>query len=88
MEKINEQFDQMPNIILGKDLNNKKKRPIIGGPNWSKKSILYKLPYWRNKKLKHDIDVMHVKKNISESTYGTLLGIEGKTRTQTRHART
>ncbi|XP_050246160.1 uncharacterized protein LOC126694124 [Quercus robur] len=78
VEKINEQFDRMPNIILGKDLNNKKKRPIIGGPNWSKKSILYKLPYWRNKKLKHNIDVMHVEKNISESTFRTLLGIEGK----------
>ena len=37
-----------------------------------------KLPYWKNKKLKHNIDVMHVEKNISESTYGTLLGIEGK----------
>ena len=35
-------------------------------------------PNWKNKKLKDTIDVMHVKKNISESTYGTLLGIEGR----------
>jgi len=39
---------------------------------------LYKLPYWKNRKLKHNIDVMHVEKNISESTYGTLLRIEGR----------
>ena len=78
MEKINEQLDRMPNIILGKDPNNKKKHPIIGEPNWSKESILYKLPYWRNKKLKHNIDVTYVEKNISESTLGALLGIEGK----------
>ena len=39
---------------------------------------MYKLPYWKNKKLKHNTDVMHLEKNISESTYGTLLGIEGK----------
>ena len=39
---------------------------------------MYKLPYWKNKKLKHNVDVMHVEKNISESTHGTLLGIEGK----------
>ena len=45
MEKINEQLDRMPNIILGKDLNNKKKCPIIREPNWSKESILDKLPY-------------------------------------------
>ena len=78
VEKIDEQLDRMPNIILGKDPNNKKKRPIIREPNWSKKSILYKLPYQRNKKLKHNIDVMHVEKNISESTFKTLLGIERK----------
>ena len=41
-------------------------------------SILYKLPYWKNKKFKHNIDIMHVENNISESTYGTLLGIEGR----------
>ena len=87
VEKINEQLDQMPNIILGKDPNNKKKHPIIRELNWSKKSILYKLPYQRNKKLKHNIDVMHVEKNISESTFKTLLGIEWKNK-ETMHART
>ena len=67
----------MPNIILGKHPSNKKIQ-LIGEPNWSKVSILYKLPYWKNKKFKHKIDVMYVEKNISENTYGTLLGIEEK----------
>ena len=75
--KIQEQLDRMPNIILGKHPNNKK-RQLIGEPNWSKVSILYKLPYRKNKKLKHNINVMHVEKNISESTYGPLLDIEGR----------
>ena len=75
--KIQEQLDRMPNIILEKHLSNKKRR-LIREPNWSKVSILYKLPYQKNKKLKHNIDVMHVEKNISESTFDTLLGIEGK----------
>ena len=78
MEKINEQLDRMPNIILGNDPNNKKKCQIIRESNWSKESILDKLPYWRNKKFEHNIDVMHVEKNISESTFRTLLGIERK----------
>ena len=77
MEKIQEQLDRMPNIIFGKHPSNKK-RQLIGEPNWSKISILYKLPYWKNKKFKHNIDVMHVEKNISESTYCTLLDIEGR----------
>ena len=32
VEKINEELDRMPNIIIGKDPNNKKKHPIIGEP--------------------------------------------------------
>ena len=75
--KIQEQLDRMPNIILGKHPSNKK-RQLSGEPSWSKVSILYKISYWKNKKLKHNIDVMHVEKNISESIYGTLLGIEGR----------
>ncbi|XP_075670448.1 uncharacterized protein LOC142640260 [Castanea sativa] len=75
--KIQKQLDRIQNIILGK-YPSIKKRQLIGEPNWSNVSILYKLPYWKNKKLKHNIDVMHVEKNISESTYDTLLGIEGK----------
>ena len=37
-----------------------------------------KLSYWKNKKFKHNINVMHMENNINESTYGTLLGIEGR----------
>ena len=77
VEKIQKQLNRMPNIILEKYPSNKK-RQLIGKPNWSKVSILYKFPYWKNKKLRHNINVMHVEKNISETTYGTLLGIEGK----------
>jgi hypothetical protein len=68
----------MPGITLGKNPNGKRPREVIGEPNWKKVSILYELPYWMNKKLKHNIDVMHVEKNISESTFGTMLGIDGK----------
>ena len=73
--KIQEQLDRMSNIIIGKHPSNKK-RQLIGEPNWSKVSILYKLPYWKNKKLKQNINVLYVEKNINESTYGTLLGIK------------
>ena len=65
MGKIQEQLDRMQNIILGKHPSNKK-RQLIGEPNWSNVSILYKLSYWKNKKLKHNIDVMHMENNINE----------------------
>ena len=47
---------------------------------WSKKSIFFRLPYWDHPLVPHNLDVMHIEKNISESILGTLLGIEGKTK--------
>ncbi|KAL5579094.1 hypothetical protein UlMin_011536 [Ulmus minor] len=42
--------------------------------NWRKKSIFYELPYWATIELKHNLDVMHIKKNVCDSLLGTLLG--------------
>ncbi|XP_062100718.1 uncharacterized protein LOC133806640 [Humulus lupulus] len=41
--------------------------------NWRKKSIFYELEYWSTNELKHNIDVMHVEKNVCDSILGTLL---------------
>ena len=38
-----------------------------------KKSIFYELPYWSTIKLKHNIDIMHVEKNVCDSFLGTIL---------------
>jgi hypothetical protein len=40
---------------------------------WNKKSILWELEYWELLDVRHSIDNMHVKKNVCESIYGTLL---------------
>ena len=41
--------------------------------NWSKRSIFYELKYWPDLKLKHNLDVMHIEKNVFESVLNTLL---------------
>ncbi|KAM6574759.1 hypothetical protein CsatA_023086 [Cannabis sativa] len=41
--------------------------------NWRKKSIFYELEYWSANELEHNIDVMHVEKNVCDSILGTLL---------------
>ncbi|XP_021804336.1 uncharacterized protein LOC110748694, partial [Prunus avium] len=48
--------------------------------NWTKKSIFFELKYWSKLKLRHNIDVMHVEKNICDNIIGTLLNIKGKTK--------
>jgi len=38
-----------------------------------KRSILFKLPYWEEFPVRHNIDVMHVEKNVAASIVSTLL---------------
>jgi hypothetical protein len=48
--------------------------------NWRKNSIFFQLPYWKNLLVRHNLDVMHIEKNICESIIGTLLHIDGKSK--------
>ncbi|XP_074267012.1 uncharacterized protein LOC141590313 [Silene latifolia] len=74
-----EQLSGYSNVEFGK--NNKKKRAkgeryIVH--QWKKISIFFQLPYWKHLLLRHNIDVMHVEKNVCESILGTLLDLPGK----------
>ncbi|XP_056688096.1 uncharacterized protein [Spinacia oleracea] len=47
---------------------------------WRKISILFQLPYWKHCSNRHNLDVMHIEKNVFDNVLGTLLDIPGKTR--------
>ncbi|XP_056685978.1 uncharacterized protein [Spinacia oleracea] len=47
---------------------------------WRKKSIFFELPYWSSLLIRHNLDVMHIEKNVCETLLGTLLDIEGKSK--------
>ncbi|WMV58610.1 hypothetical protein MTR67_051995 [Solanum verrucosum] len=57
----------------------KKRKRSNDGP-WKKRSIFFELPYWKHNLLRHNLDVMHIEKNIVDSILGTLLDISGKTK--------
>ena len=63
------------NHVFGK----KQKKTNKNNP-WKKKSILFELPYWKHNTPRHNLDVMHIEKNIFDSVIGTLLDISGKTK--------
>lgn len=48
--------------------------------NWKKKSIFFELPYWKDNLLRHNLDVMHIEKNVCDSIVGTLMNLDGKTK--------
>lgn len=57
----------------------KRKRDDVRS-NWCKRSVFFDLPYWADLKLRHNIDIMHVVKNVTESVVATLFDIKGKTK--------
>ncbi|CAE6012555.1 unnamed protein product [Arabidopsis arenosa] len=40
---------------------------------WKKRSILFKLEYWEDLPVRHNLDVMHVERNVAASIVSTLL---------------
>ena len=63
-------------LIFGKGV----KRKCDESTNWLKKSIFFELSYWRTLLLRHNLDAMHIEKNVCDSVIGTLMNIKGKTK--------
>ena len=57
----------------------KRQKKNNDGP-WKKRSIFFQLPYWKHNTMHHNLDVMHIEKNICDNIIGTLLDISGKTK--------
>ncbi|XP_020426545.1 uncharacterized protein LOC109950821 [Prunus persica] len=76
---INE-LSELREITHGKD---GKKHTIFGfgkDHNWKKHSIFFQLPYWKTLLVRHNLDVMHIQKNVFENVIGTMMSIDGKTK--------
>ncbi|XP_059631038.1 uncharacterized protein LOC132273939 [Cornus florida] len=79
-DDILEQLNLIPEVRFRKGPNNKKRTRVKEELNWTKKSIFFELPYWKTLLLRHNLDVMHIEKNICDNVLGTLMNIEGKTK--------
>jgi hypothetical protein len=78
-DELLRQLDHVTGVQFGKGNGTKRKR-TNDELNWTKKSIFFELPYWSTLKLRHNLDVMHIEKNICDSVLGTLMNIDGKTK--------
>lgn len=82
--KIVEQLQNVENVF-GKNRNSDKRKrkrgkEIIQSYNWKKKSIFFSLPYWEKLLIRHNLDVMHIEKNVCDNELWTLLNVEGRTK--------
>nr|XP_043619647.1 uncharacterized protein LOC122591444 [Erigeron canadensis] len=72
-DQIWEQLSNLPTRIPCKHVGKKRKRDPKVEFNWSKRSIFSELEYWSSVQLKHNLDVMHIKKNVRESLLNTMM---------------
>jgi hypothetical protein len=75
--ELQQQLEKVKDVRPGK-LQRKRKRE--DGQCWSRRSVLWDLPYWADLKLRNNLDVMHIEKNICDNLLGTFLNIEGKSK--------
>ncbi|XP_049347869.1 uncharacterized protein LOC125812416 [Solanum verrucosum] len=47
---------------------------------WKKRSIFWDLPYWSSNMIRHNLDVMHIEKNVFDNVFNTVLEVDGKTK--------
>ena len=50
------------------------------GCGWKKRSIFWDLPYWRTNLIRHNLDVMHIEKNVFDNIFNTVMSVTGKTK--------
>jgi len=48
--------------------------------NWKKQSIFWQLPYWKTNLIRHNLDVMHIEKNVFDNVFNTVMDIKDKTK--------
>ncbi|XP_049394089.1 uncharacterized protein LOC125858374 [Solanum stenotomum] len=48
--------------------------------NWTKQSIFWELPYWSTNIIRHNLDVMHIEKNVFDNIFNTIMDVTDKTK--------
>ena len=82
-EEVLKELDSIQHEPFGR--SNKRKRPETKPwHNWRKKSVFFQLPYWKHLLVRHNLDVMHIEKNICDNILGTLLEMDGKSKDGTK----
>jgi hypothetical protein len=83
MEELLAKMEKVKDVRPGKPKSSgKRKHSDLEGRKveiWSGMVSSWKLPYWHKLKVRHNLDVMHIEKNIWESLMVTILNIPGKT---------
>ena len=83
--EVLQQLSVVKQPIFGKAQNlSTKQKQDASHLHWTKRSIFFDLPYWKTLTIRHNLDVMHIEKNVCDNMLGMLISIEGKQRIHIR----
>ncbi|KAL0355743.1 UNVERIFIED_CONTAM: hypothetical protein Sradi_4021200, partial [Sesamum radiatum] len=80
-EDVRQRAEGLPDITFGKPPGCK--QPIDGfgkTHNWLKRYIFWELPYWHTNLIRHNLDVMHIEKNVFDDIFNTVMDVKDKTK--------
>uniref|UniRef100_A0A0A9PJE5 Uncharacterized protein n=1 Tax=Arundo donax TaxID=35708 RepID=A0A0A9PJE5_ARUDO len=76
-----QQLERVKDVRPGKHPQSKKRKRETDGQCWKRRSCLFDLPYWTSLKLPHNLDVMHIEKNICDNILAFLfLNVDGNSK--------
>jgi hypothetical protein len=79
-EELFDVVSEYGDIVFGLQ-SGKQKFPGFGlTHNWVKRSIFWELSYWKTNLLRHNLNVMHIEKNVFENIFNTVMDVKGKTK--------
>ncbi|WMV45292.1 hypothetical protein MTR67_038677 [Solanum verrucosum] len=77
---INVTFGRLIELNRKRKLNKQRNDDEGGTQQWRKKSIFFDLPYWESNLLRHNLDVMHIEKNVFDNIIYTLVNDKEKSK--------
>ncbi|XP_061355874.1 uncharacterized protein LOC133300365 [Gastrolobium bilobum] len=81
VQNVNTCFGRPPEVSgRGKRLRVGDRDTQGNAQQWKKKSIFFELPYWRHNVLRHNLDMMHIEKNVCDNIIFTLLNDSSKSK--------
>ncbi|XP_073122058.1 uncharacterized protein [Henckelia pumila] len=69
----------LPSYEVDTEEHNKELSKLLAG-GWRKRSIFWELPYWSSNMVRHNLDVMHIDKNVFDNIFNTLMNVPEKTK--------
>jgi hypothetical protein len=79
-EELHDVVSEYGDIVFGLQSGKQKFSSFGLTHNWVKRSIFWELPYWKTNLLHHNLDVMHIEKNVFENIFNTVMDVKGKTK--------